>query len=160
MRLNRDTFNYILDTIHDQIVLTPTNLKPNPAFPHWQPGPDHLLISNRSSCKTLAALFGFSAPSVSEIFSKICRILVGTLYNQYVRLPQTKAEWGAKVKGLLENYNKFLCVGAWSRFHVFVNNNLKNYFGFRKRYSMTNLGLVASFTLQLGLLEALMMPDY
>ena len=35
MRLNLDTFNYILDSIHDQIVLTPTNLKPNPTPPHW-----------------------------------------------------------------------------------------------------------------------------
>ena len=30
MSLNCDTFNYILNAIHDQIVLTPINHKPNP----------------------------------------------------------------------------------------------------------------------------------
>ena len=141
MRLNRDTFNYILNEIHDQIVLTPTNLKPNPTPPHRQLGLTIYRLATGCSCNTLAALFGLSIPCVNEFFNKICRILVRKLYNQYVRLPETEAEWGAEVKGFLENY-EFPCVGAWGGFHVYVNSNPKNYFSFKKRYSMTNLGLV------------------
>ena len=141
IRLNRDAFDYILDAIHDQIILTPTNLKPTPPSPHRQMGLIIYRLATGRSCKTLAALFSLSVPSVNEFFSKICRISVGTLYDKYVRLPEAKAEWGAEVKGFLENY-EFPWVSAWNGFHVYVNSNLQSYFGFKKRYSMTNLGLV------------------
>ena len=123
-----------MDAIHDQIVLTPDR------FDSSAVGLDHLLISNSCSCKALAALFGLPV-SVNEFFNKICRILVGTLYDQNVPLPKAEAEWGAEVKRFVENY-KFPCVGARDGFHVYVNSNQKNYFRFKKRYSMTNLGLV------------------
>ena len=46
-----------------------------------------------------------------------------------------------KSKGFSENY-AFPCVGAWDGFHIYFNRNLKNYCSFKKRYSITNLGLV------------------
>ena len=33
-------------------------------------------------------------------------------------------------------------VGAWDGFHAYITSNLKNFFSCKKRYSMTNLGLV------------------
>ena len=36
MRINRATFNFILDGIYEDIILTPTNLKPNPTSPDRQ----------------------------------------------------------------------------------------------------------------------------
>ena len=37
MRINRTTFNFILDEyIYEDIILTPTNLKPNPTSPDRQ----------------------------------------------------------------------------------------------------------------------------
>ena len=68
-------------------------------------------------CKTLAAFFGLPVPSVNEIFDKICRIFVGRLCDQYVRLPETETEWGAEVTGFLENY-RFPFVGDWDDFHI------------------------------------------
>ena len=56
--------------------------------------------------------------------------MVGTLYDQYVRLPETEAEWEGEVKGFLENYE--LRVDACDGSHVYVNSNLKNCFNFRK----------------------------
>ena len=85
-------------------------------------------------------MFGLSVPSVNKFFNKTSRILVGTLYDQDVSLPETEAEWSAEAKGFSENY-ELPCVGAWGGFHVYVNNNL-NYFNFKEQYSMTNLGLV------------------
>ena len=125
IRLNRDTFNYNLDAIHDQIVLTSTNLKPKPTSPHRKLGLTIYRLATGCSCKTLATLLGLSVRSANEFFGKICRIMVGTLYDQYFRSPETETEWGGKVKGFLENY-EFLCVGAWDGFHVYVNSNLKN----------------------------------
>ena len=63
------------------------------------------------------------------------------MYDQCVRLPDTEAGWGAEVKEFLENY-EFCCVSSWDGFDIYVNSNLKNYFSFKKQYSMTNLGLV------------------
>ena len=111
MRVNRDTFEYVLNVIHDQIVLTATNLKPNPTPPNRQLGLTISRLATGCCCKTLAALLGLSVPSVNEFFNKICGFLVHNLYDQYVRLPETEAEWKAKVKGYFENY-EFSIVGA------------------------------------------------
>ena len=83
MRLNRDAFNYILDVVHDQIVLTPKKLKPNPTLPHQLLGLTIYYLATGCKCKTLLRL---SVPSVNEFLNKICRILVGTLYNQYINM--------------------------------------------------------------------------
>ena len=37
----------------------------------------------------------------------------------------SEAEWGAKVKGFLENY-KFSCVGTWDGFHVCIQEEMYN----------------------------------
>ena len=34
-------------------------------------------------------------------------------------------------------------MGLWDGFHVYVSSKLKAYFSFKKRYSMSNLGLVS-----------------
>ena len=47
-----------------------------------------------------------------------------------------------EIRGFLENC-EFPCEGAWDGFHVYINNQLNNYFSFKKRYPMTNLGLIA-----------------
>ena len=51
-------------------------------------------------------------------------------------------KWKAELKGFLENYN-FPCVGAWDGFYVYVSSKLKSCFSFKKRYCMSNLGLVS-----------------
>ena len=37
----------------------------------------------------------------------------------------SEAEWGAKVKGFLENY-EFSCVGTWDEFHVYIQEEMYN----------------------------------
>ena len=41
----------------------------------------------------------------------------------------------------MENY-EFPCVGAWDGFHVNVCSRLKNYYSFKTRYTVTNMGLI------------------
>ena len=66
--------------------------------------------------------------------------MVASLYDRYVLLPTTDEEWENEIRVFLENY-EFPCVGAWGGFYVYINSQLKNYFSFKKRYSMTNLDL-------------------
>ena len=64
------------------------------------------------------------------------------MYDEYVHLPSTEEEWEEILRGFIENY-EFPCVAAWDGFHVEVSTNLKNYYSFKKRYTVTNMGLVA-----------------
>ena len=95
-----------------------------------------------ASFTTLSQLFDVSRSLASVTFNKVCRVLVATLYNRYVKLPRTDEEWEVELKGFLENY-VFPCVDALDGFHVYVSSKLKSYFSFKKRYSMSNLGLVS-----------------
>ena len=46
-----------------------------------------------------------------------------------------------ELRCFLENW-EFPCVAAWDGFHVYISSNLKNFFSFKKRYSVTNMGLM------------------
>ena len=65
------------------------------------------------------------------------------MYDNFVALPKNEKEWKAELTLFLEDW-EFPCVGAWDGFHVYVNCHLKNFFSFKKRYSVTNMGLMAA----------------
>ena len=62
-----------------------------------------------------------------------------------------------ELRGFIEHY-EFPCVGSWHRFHVNVSSKLKQFYSFKKRYTMSNLALVGNnkefSTQQLELQEA------
>jgi len=49
-------------------------------------------------------------------------------------------EWKTELTSFLEDW-EFPCVGAWGGFHVYISSNLKNFFSFKKHYSVTNMCL-------------------
>ena len=57
-------------------------------------------------------------------------------------MPSSDKEWEEELRGFIENY-EFPCVGAWDGFHVYTTTKLKPYFSFKKRYSVSNMGLVS-----------------
>ena len=61
------------------------------------------------------------------------------MYNGYVKFPD---DWDAELRGFLENYES-PCGGEWDGFHVYIESKLKSYFNLKKRYSMSNMGLVS-----------------
>ena len=69
--------------------------------------------------------------------------MVTTLYDRFVYLPRNRAEWKRELESFLEDW-EFPCVGAWDGFHVYVSTKLKNYFSFKKRYSVSSMGFVGS----------------
>ena len=98
-------------------------------------------LAHGCSLMTLEDLFGWSILSCAKTFNNVCRVLVSRLYDRCVRLPETDEEWMDELKGFTENY-EFPCVGAWDGFHIYISSKLKNYFSFKKRYTMKNMGLI------------------
>ena len=94
MRINRTTFNFILDGIYEDIILTPTNLKPNPTSPDRQLALTIYRLATGCTYSTLSDLFGVSVSAASKFFNKICRLMFVSLYDLYVRLPTTDKEYG------------------------------------------------------------------
>ena len=43
-----------------------------------------------------------SVSAASKFFNKICRLMVVSLYDRYVRLPTTDEEWQNEIGGFLE----------------------------------------------------------
>ena len=64
------------------------------------------------------------------------------MYDDLVTLPQSDEEWKKELTSFIDDW-EFLCVGAWDGFHVYINCHLSNFFSFEKRYSVTNMGLIA-----------------
>ena len=142
VRIQRETFDMILNIVEPYLKKKEMNLNQHPINVNRQLGLTLYRLGHEASFTTLSQLFGVSIYLASVTFNKNCRVLVATLHNKYVKLPRTDEEWEAESKGFLENY-KFPCVSAWDGFHAYVSSKLKSYFSFKKRYSMSHLGLVS-----------------
>ena len=66
MRINRTTFNFIIDGIYEDIVLTPTNLEPNPTSPDRQLALTIYGLATGCTYSTLSDLFGVSVSAASK----------------------------------------------------------------------------------------------
>ena len=143
LRINRVTFEYILREIREKITKTPTHFKPNPTPPETQLAICLYRLAHGSTYTTIGDLFGVAAPTAAVIFNKVGKVLVCTLYDEYVSLQKNTTEWKKELESFLENW-EFPCVGAWDGFHVYTSTKLKNYFSFKKRYSVSSMGFIAS----------------
>ena len=142
VRIQRETFDMILNIVKPYLTKKETNLNQHPISVNRRLGLTLHQLGHGTSFKIFSELFGVSMSLPSVTFNKVCRVLVATLYNRYVKLPRTDEEWEAELKRFLENY-EFRCVFAWDCFHEYVSSKMKSYFSFKKRYSMSNLGLVS-----------------
>ena len=87
----------------EDIILTPTNLKPNPTSPDRQLALTIYRLVIGCTYFTLSDLFGVSVSAASKFFNKICGLMVVSLYDCYVRFPTTDEEWQNETRGFLEN---------------------------------------------------------
>ena len=141
IRINRETFNFVLNEIHDDTVMSPTNLKPFLTSPDRQLAMNLYRFATGCTYSTLPDLFRVSASAANKFLNKVCRVLVTKLYDRFVYLRSADAEWEAEVLGFLENY-EFSCAGAWDGFHVYISSKLNIFFSFKKRYTMIKCDLV------------------
>lgn len=142
LRVNRDTFDYILDSIRGIIIKETTKFKV-PISPERQLGLTLYRLAHGCSYITAGDLFGVAPSTACKIFNEVIRVMVQVFYDEYVNLPSTEKEWKDELTAFLKDYG-FPCVGAWDGFHVYISSNLKNFFNFKKRYSVTNMGLVGA----------------
>ena len=64
-------------------------------------------------------------------------------YDEYVTLSITEDRGKVGLDAFFKEWG-FPCLGAWNRFHVYISSNLKKFFNFKKRYSVTKKGLIAA----------------
>ena len=141
LRVSRDTFEFILAEIENDITKEPTPMKPHPTPPATQLALCLYRLAHGCTFLTVGDLFGVAAPTAHCIFMEVCKTIVKTLYDRFVFLPRTPEEWTNELQKFLENW-EFPCVGAWDGFHVYVSTNLKNFYSYKKRYSVTNMGFI------------------
>ena len=142
LRVTRDTFQFVLDAIGDDIRKETTRFK-EPKPPELQLALTLYRLSHGCTYTTVGDLFGVGTSTACTIFISVIKTVVRKLYDSFVVLPKSEEEWKEELTLFLEDW-EFPCVGAWDGFHVFINCHLKNFFSFKKRYSVTNMGLIAS----------------
>ena len=64
------------------------------------------------------------------------------MYHTYVVLSESADAWKQEIIGFLENY-LFPCAAAWNDLHVYFGTKLKNHYSLKKRYLISNMGLVS-----------------
>ena len=140
MTIERDTFDKILRVIRPHIEKKPANFNKTPISADRQFGLILYRLGHGVTCTVLEELFGASESLAAITLNEVCRVMAATLYKEYVKIPETDAEWEAELRGFLEKY-EFPTVGASDGFHVYISTKLKSYFSFKKRYIMSNFRL-------------------
>ena len=131
MHINRTAFSFLLNTLWDGLILTPTNFVPEPTSPDRQLAASLYRLAHGVPYTILDDVFGISKESGCIFFNKVIRLIVAYFYNKYVKLPETDKHWKVEVRRFIENCS-FPAVGAWDDFHTHANSQLKTNFSFKK----------------------------
>ena len=141
LRMDRETFNFILCRIERGIIKEPTMMVPNPIEPHRQLALTIYRIAHGCSFKVLKYIFGVSQSLATQTFNKVIRVLISSLYEEFIKLRSSEEKCVQECKSFIENY-EFPCVGAWDGFHVNITTHLKNRYSFKNKYTVSIMGLV------------------
>ena len=114
------TFNLLLNTLWDGLVLTPTNFVPEPASPDRQLAASLYKLAHGETYTVLEDVFGILKQSGCLFFNKVILLIIAYFFDEYVKLPETDKQWEVEVPQFIENYS-FPAVGAWDGFHIYVN---------------------------------------
>ena len=142
MRVTREAFLYILGAISDDTSKVTTKFK-EPTCLECQLGLTVYRLAHRCPYSTVGDSFGVAPSTACTIFNSVINVIVQSMYDDLVTLPQSDEEWKKALTSFIEDW-EFPCVGAWDGFHVYINCHLKNFFSFKKRYSVTNMGSIVS----------------
>lgn len=142
-RVSRNTFQYILEEIEDLLQKEATRMVPHPTTPAAQLALCLYRLAHGCTFLTVGDLFGVAESTANCIFHDVCKAIVECLYDKFVYLPRNPDEWNQELRNFLENW-EFPCVGAWDGFHVYISTKLKNFYSFKKRYSVTNMGFIGN----------------
>ena len=96
-RINRTTFNLLLNTLWDGLVLTPTNFVPEPTSPDRQLAASLYRLAHGVTYTVLEDVLGISKESGCVFFNKVIRLIVAYFYDEYVKLPETDEQWEVEI---------------------------------------------------------------
>ena len=96
-------------------------------------------MAHGCSFKVLKYIFGVSQSLATQTFNKVIRVLISSLYDEYIKLPSSEEERVQECESFIENY-EFPCMGTCDGFHVNITH-LKNHYSFKIKYTVTNMGL-------------------
>ena len=115
--MSRDTFEFILGEIRDDISKISTPMKPHPTLPATQLTLCLYRLAHGCTFLSVGDLFRVAESTAHVIFQYVCTAIVLHLYDRLVFLPRNLEEWSHELQSFLENC-EFLCVGAWDGSHV------------------------------------------
>ena len=141
LRVSRETFELMLQRIEIYVVKEPTNMVLFPTEPHRQLGITLYRCAHGCTFSTVVDLFRLSMSLADQVFASVSRDLIRNLFTEFVKMPTTEEEWRQEAIGFIENYG-FPCIGTWDGFHVYVSIKLKNFYIFKRRYTIRNMGLI------------------
>ena len=113
---------------------------PNPMVPHRQLALTIYRMTHGCSFKVIKYIFGVSQSLATQTFNKVIRVLISSLYDEFIKLPSSEEDRVQECKSFIENY-EFPCVGAWGGFHVNITH-LKNHYSFKNKYTVSSMSLV------------------
>ena len=110
LRINKETFEFILERIQPFIYKQPMRMVPNPIETHRQLGLTIYWMAHGCSFKVIKDIFGVSQSLARETFNKVIKVMVSTLYNEFVCLPVSEEEWILNANHLLKITNSHALV--------------------------------------------------
>ena len=103
VRVRRETFQFILDSISDQIRKETTKFK-EPTSLNCQLGLILYRLARGCSYGTVGDLFGMAPSTACSIFNRtVTKVIVQSLYDDLLRLPQNEEEWKKELTSFLED---------------------------------------------------------
>ena len=75
------------------------------------------------------------------IFQDVCKAIVECLCKRFVYLPINLQGRSQELECFLASWD-FPCVGAWDGFHIYISTKLKNFYSYKKMYTVTNMGFI------------------
>lgn len=116
-------------------------MKPHPTPPATQLALCLYRPAHRCTFLTVGDLFGVGKSTAHIVFQDVCKAIVEYLCGRFVYLPRNLRGRSQELECFLASWD-FPCVGAWDGFHIYISTKRKNFYSYKKMYTVTNMGFI------------------
>ena len=147
-RMTRETFNYILENVRDDLIKK--TLVEEPVAPDFRLAITIYKLSRGDYMYTIGEMCGLAVSTVSVIVSETCRVIVNTLWDESVGklLPKSEEDFTNLIAKFGEEWQFPYVFGAIDGSHLPIKccrggaKARKQYFNFKGFYSIVLIALV------------------
>ena len=135
LRMNVETFTYLLEKVRPQITLRVTNLR-KPISAEEQLAVTLRFMATGESFGSLMFQYRMSKQSIRRIIPRVSLAIVESLMDIWMPFPKGPADWQKIADEFLKQWNFPNCIGALDGKHIAINQpwhsvaNYRNYKGF------------------------------